>query len=183
MIFRIPFGDVDPPQSPSTKFVLGRAEEWSKRPALTDGLSGREITFGQLAAGVRHGAAGLAKRGFRKGHVLAMYAPNLPEYAVCFHAVASLGGVVTTTNPLFKIEELAHQLNDAPATYLVTVAPFLSKAREAASRSDVKEVFTFSEVEATTPVDELLANDGDRPRVASDPLRDLVVLLYSSVLS
>jgi acyl-CoA synthetase (AMP-forming)/AMP-acid ligase II len=180
MIFRSPFGDVDPPRVPLTEFVLERAGEWADRPALIDGLSGRELGFGQLATGVRHGAAGLAKRGFRKRDVFAMYAPNLPEYAICFHAVASLGGVVTTINPLYTVEELAHQLNDARAKYLVTVAPFLNKAREAASRSGVKEVFIFGEAKGATPFDELLANDGDPPRIAIDPLQDLVVLPYSS---
>jgi acyl-CoA synthetase (AMP-forming)/AMP-acid ligase II len=43
-----------------------------------------------------------------------------------------LGGVVTTVNPLYTPEELAFQLRDTGATHLVTVAPFLGKAREAA---------------------------------------------------
>jgi len=180
MIFRSPFGEVDPPRVPLTEFVLERAGEWADRPALIDGPSGREVTFGQLAAGVRHGAAGLEKRGFRKGDVFAMYAPNLPEYAICFHAVASLGGVVTTINPLYTAEELAHQLTDARPKYLVTVAPFLDKAREAAARSGVKEVFVFGEAAGATPFDELLANDGDPPRVSIDPVEDVVVLPYSS---
>ena len=34
-------------------------------------------------------AAGLAERGFGKGDVFAHYAPNLPEYAVAFHGVAT----------------------------------------------------------------------------------------------
>ena len=45
--------------------------------------------------------------------MFAHYAPNLPEYAVAFHAVATAGGVNTTANPLLTVEELAAQLSDS----------------------------------------------------------------------
>ena len=48
-----------------------------------------------------------------------MYCPNLPEYAVAVHGVGRLGGVVTTANPLYTADELAYQLNDAEATYVL----------------------------------------------------------------
>jgi len=41
------------------------------------------------------------------------------------------GGTVTTSNPLYTAEELAHQLSDSKAKYLVTVPMFLDKAEEA----------------------------------------------------
>jgi len=44
-------------------------------------------------------------RGIRKGERFAILSPNLPEYAIAFHAVASLGGVVTIVNPLYTPSE------------------------------------------------------------------------------
>ena len=41
----------------------------------------------------------MAERGFGKGDVLAVYMPNLPEYAVAFHGAASAGGMCMTVNP------------------------------------------------------------------------------------
>ncbi len=94
--------------------------------------------YAQLRELVREVAAGLAQRGFGKGDVFAHYAPNLPEYAVAFHAVATVGGVNTTANPLLTVDELAAQLNDSGARLLVTVPELLEKAtaatREPASR-------------------------------------------------
>ena len=58
-------------------------------------------------------AAGLAERGFGRGDVLALCAPNGPEYAVAFHAVAALGGVVTTINPAYTAHEIGFQLENA----------------------------------------------------------------------
>ena len=70
-----------------------------------------------------------AARGFGKGDVFAIYAPNMPEYALAFLSVAMLGGINTTINPLYTADELAKQLDDSGAIYLVTAPPFLDKAR------------------------------------------------------
>ena len=101
MTFRSPFPDVEIPDVSLTEFVFGRAAEFADKPALIDGVSGRVTTYSQLVGAVRAAAAGLARRGFGKGDVLALFSPNLPEYVVAFHAAASLGGVVTPVNPLY----------------------------------------------------------------------------------
>ena len=85
-----------------------------------DAASGHAITYGELAEGVRRLAAGLAHHGIRKGEVIGIYAPNLPEYAVVFHAVARIGAVLTTINPAYTAQEVAFQLQDAGARLLVT---------------------------------------------------------------
>ena len=63
------------------------------KPAIIDGPTGRTLTYAQLVDAVRRVAAGLAAHGFAKGDVLGIYSPNVPEYAVAFHAAASLGGI------------------------------------------------------------------------------------------
>ena len=45
---------------------------------------------------------------------------------------AVAGGAVTTINPTYGAEEVRYQLLDAGASMLVTVAPFLTTALEAA---------------------------------------------------
>jgi len=163
-----------------TDYVLRHAARLGDKPALIDGPTGRTITYGGLAESVRRAAAGLHRIGFRKGDVFAIYSPNLPEYAVIFLAVASVGGVNTTVNPLYTADELAKQLQDSRARFLVTVAPFLDKAQEAARKSGVEAVYVFGAAEGARPFAELLQGGGDPPKVALDPGKDLVVLPYSS---
>ncbi len=180
MIFRSPYPDVSIPDVPLTPYVLQRAQALADKPALIDGPTGRTLTYGQLAGSVRLAAAGLAQRGFQKGDIFAIYLPNLPEYAVAFHAVASLGGINTTVNPLYTADELAYQLNDAGARFLLTIPRFLNQALEAAGKSEVEEVFVLGEAEGATPFASLLQNDGQMPEVQINPGEDLVVLPYSS---
>ena len=125
MVIRSPFPDIEIPDMPLTEFVLARAGELGDKPALIDAPTGRRISYAQLAESVRAAAAGIAEQGFGKGEVFAHYAPNLPEYAVAFHAVATLGGVNTTANPLLTADELAAQLRDSGARLLVTVHELL----------------------------------------------------------
>jgi acyl-CoA synthetase (AMP-forming)/AMP-acid ligase II len=181
IIYRSPWPDLDIPDLTFTELVLGHAERLADKAALVDAPSGRTLSYGHLAVAVRRVAAGLAARGFGKGDVLGMYSPNLPEYAIVFHAVAILGGATTTINPLYTADELATQLNDCRARLLVTVPPFLDRARAAAQRvPSVREVFVIGEAEGATPFAELERTQGEPPAVSIEPAVDLVALPYSS---
>lgn len=180
MIFRSPYPDVAIPSIPLTRFVLEQALSRGDKPALIDGPSGRTITYAQLVAAIPRVASSLARRGLRKGDVCAIYSPNLPEYAVAFHAVALAGGVNTTVNPLYTAEELAAQLRDSGAAYLVTVPPLAARALDAARAVGLREVFVFGEAEGATPFAALLEGDGQFTGPEIDPREDLVALPYSS---
>ena len=91
-----------------------------------------------------------------------------------------MGGVNTTINPLDTADELAKQLNDSNAKYLLTVPMFLNKAKEAAAQSNIEEIFVFGEAEGATPFADLLKAGGQPPQVEINPKEDLVVLPYSS---
>ncbi len=181
MIFRSPYPAVAIPEVSLTQYLFGDLGAVANKPALIDGPSGRTLTYGQLAGAIRLAASSLAQRGFQKGDVFAIYSPNVPEYAVAFHAVATLGGINTTINPLYTPHELAHQLQDSGAKYLLTIPLFLANAQAAAAEAGgIREIFVFGEAEGATPFASLLKSDGQLPPVTINPKEDLVVLPYSS---
>lgn len=184
MIIRSPYPDVAIPVQPLTSFVLANAADQGDKPALIDGASGRRLTYAQLVADVRRLAVGLTERGFARGDVFAIYCPNLPEYAVAFLGVAALGGIITTANPLYTADELAYQLADTGALYLLTTPQLLDTAREAVARcAPVREIFVLGDAPGApgaTPFAALLTRDGPLPATPIDPWTDLVALPYSS---
>src|SRR5438132_6519511 len=180
MIFRGPYPDVTIPEVSLTDFIFSSFTEIKDKPALIDGPSGRILTYKQFGSAVRRTAAGLSQRGFKKGDVFGIFSPNCPEYAIAFHAVAMLGGVNTTLNPLYTAEEAASQLKNSGAKLLVTGPQFIEKARVAAQASMIEELFVFGEAEGVTSFDSLLESDGDVPPVAINPREDLIALPYSS---
>jgi acyl-CoA synthetase (AMP-forming)/AMP-acid ligase II len=181
MILKSPHPDIDIPDNVSLpQYIFGDLGPFANKPAIIDGLSGQSLTYGQLYQGIQSFARGLKQKGFGKGDVFAIYCPNLPEYAIVFFGVAMLGGINTTINPLYTVDELTRQLKDANAKFLLTVPLFLDNAREAALLSDIEEVFVFGEAEGATSFNSLLQTEGEFSGVKINPVEDIVVLPYSS---
>ena len=178
MLYTSPLPAVDIPVAPVTEFVLRRVDDHPEKPALIDGTTGRTYSFAELSDVIHRLAGGLVARGFAPGDTLALMAPNLPEYAIIFHAVAVAGGVVTTVNPTYGADEVAFQLRDAGASQLVTVGMFAEVAKEAITGTEISEVITIDGVAGTTALDSIFGDPIQQSPV--NPVDDVVVLPYSS---
>jgi acyl-CoA synthetase (AMP-forming)/AMP-acid ligase II len=178
-IFTSPFPDVEIPDVALTAHVFRHVTRLADHTAIVDGPTGRSYTYAELHGASHKVAGGLVATGFGKGDVLALLAPNIPEYAVLFHAVAIAGGAVTPINPTYTVEEIEYQLRDSGARYLATISLFLDKSREAATGVGIDDIYTFDPAEGAKSFFELLAADAI-PQVAVDPADDVVVLPYSS---
>lgn len=150
-------------------FLLAKIDAFGDAVAMVEGPTGRELTYSAMKAQIRAVAAGLTARGFKKGDVLAIISPNLPEYAVAFHACAIIGGIITPLNPLYQSAEIAHQLKDSCAKFLLTVSMFVEKAEGAiAAGAPVERIVVFDATDGATtaagvPITPFkdLAADGD----------------------
>ncbi|MEX1287917.1 MAG: AMP-binding protein, partial [Acidimicrobiia bacterium] len=171
-----PFPDVEIPDTPIGPYVFADTAHHADRTAIVDAATGRGYTYSELHRAIHRAAGGLTARGFGKGDVLAIMAPNVPEYAIAFHATCLVGGTVTTLNPTYGPEEVAHQLDDAGARFLVTIPDVLPTIH--AAGHDLDELFVFGEAEGATPFTALLASSpGRQAAVDAD---DVAVLPYSS---
>ena len=149
------------------------------RVVLIDGPSGRQVTAAALTDQIRSLAGGLGAFGFGAGHVVALMAPNLPEYAVVFHGVAYAGGTITTLNPTYTAPEIRHQLSDAGAELLITIPDFLPQAIAGAEGTGVRLIAVIGGAEGHPSLDDLMGE----PLAAQAPVdleRHVVVLPYSS---
>ncbi|MEA2647407.1 MAG: hypothetical protein QOE92_2490 [Chloroflexota bacterium] len=180
MIHASPYPDLDIPDSALTPFIFHHGARLDDKPAIIDVLNGRSLTYAEVLDGANRLAAGLAERGFGKGQVLAILAPNVPEYPAAFHGVALTGGAITTLNPTYTAEEIAFQLKDSGARFLVTIPDLVDKAREAADASGVVEdVLAIGGGPGVAAFDTLMS-DGPVPEIAINPAEDVVALPYSS---
>lgn len=177
IIHTSPLPDVDIPRVPISAHVLRMAAETPDAVAITDGASST-YTYAELSDAVHRMAGGLQARGFGPGSTLGIMAPNMPEYAIVFHAVAVAGGTITTINPTYGAEEVRFQLQDAGATLLLTVPMFLEVAQQAIEGTDVTELYVAGEAEGATPMAELFGDPIEQVDVDLDD--HVVVLPYSS---
>jgi acyl-CoA synthetase (AMP-forming)/AMP-acid ligase II len=163
MIFASPYPPVDVPGIPLTWYVLRHARRYGSRVAIIDVAGERQYTYAELESAVRRVSGALRVRGFRKGDVLALLAPNLPEY------------------PLDTADDLARHLNEAGARLVVTVPSEVAKTAALIGRTKVEEIIVFGDADGATPFSSLASFSGDAPpEPAVDPARDVVTILHSS---
>lgn len=155
--------------------IAGRETE----PVVIEGPTGRILTGAELRDGIERLAGGLQARGIGPGQVVAIMAPNMPEFILAFHAVAWAGGTVTTVNPSYTAEETNHQLANAGARMLITVPALLQTARTGAAGTAVTEIVTIGTAEGATSLDALMGAPL-RAQVQVDVAAHVVALPYSS---
>ncbi len=172
-IYRSPYPGAAIAPCSITELVLAGLAGREAEPALIEGLTGRVVSGAELRDRIERLAGGLAARGIGPGSVVAIMAPNMPEFAVILHAVAWAGGTVTTLNPGYTADEIRHQLGHARAGLMVTV-PALAETARAGAGATV-EVAVIGEASFEALIGPPLA-----AQVAVDPGRDVVVLPYSS---
>ncbi|RDW77504.1 hypothetical protein BP6252_05557 [Coleophoma cylindrospora] len=78
-------------------------------------------------------AAGLQKAGLKPGDRVLLFSGNNLFYPVAFMGVLMAGGIFTGANPGFVVRELAYQLKDADAKFLICADASLEIGIEAAT--------------------------------------------------
>lgn len=180
MIYESAYPNIEVPSCSVTEHVLRHADRLSEKVAFIDGPTGRTVSYGQLRDQIKALAGGLQARGVGAGTTIALMAPNIPEYAVVFHAVAWAGATVTTLNPTYGADELAFQLRDAGASWMVTIGLFAEVAADACEQVGVTQrVLMGEEREGWTSLTSLFGAPLEA-QVPVNPAGDVVVLPYSS---
>ena len=181
-----PWPDVDIPDVPLTAFLLAAAARRAEHPAVGDAATGRSLSYGEFAHQIDRAAAGFAAQGLAKGDVVAILSPNSPEWLVACHGAIAAGGVVSGLNPLWSADEIAAQIHDSGARFLVTAGALAANARAAAAKADVGtrlvllDGHSAANIDGTLGLTDLLACTDPAPDVAIDPAVDLALLPYSS---
>jgi acyl-CoA synthetase (AMP-forming)/AMP-acid ligase II len=166
MVWRSAYEPIETGDATVHGTIAATARAMGDHVGLIDGSSGAAIAYAQLAARVDRAAAGLAARGLRPGDVLALWAPNSPEWAIAALGAMAAGATVTGVTPMCAERELAGQLMDCEASILVAAPELMDVAR----RAGVRQVVPLGEIEG----------EGAAPAVALEPARAVALLPYSS---
>ncbi|PHT32733.1 4-coumarate--CoA ligase-like 4 [Capsicum baccatum] len=109
-----------------TTFISSRAH--SGKIAFIDASSGQKLSFTDVWNAVEALASCLSvNMGIRKGHVVLLLSPNSIYFPVICLAVMSLGGIITTTNPLNTSSEISKQIKDSKPVLAFTIPELLPK--------------------------------------------------------
>jgi long-chain acyl-CoA synthetase len=112
---------------------------------------GASMSYGEIGALTQRVAAGLHASGIAAGTRVGLLLPNCPYFIAFYFAALKLGCVVVNYNPLYTVDELAHQVRDSGTELMITL--------------DLKVLFG--------KVEELVVN-GALERVVACPFADLL---------
>ncbi|HMN74444.1 MAG TPA: long-chain fatty acid--CoA ligase [Burkholderiaceae bacterium] len=96
------------------------AAQTPAHPAIL--FEGRTITYADLDASASRLANALRAHGIATGDRVALFLPNVPEFAVAYYAVQKLGAITVTINAIFRSAEVEYLVNDSGAKVVFTVA-------------------------------------------------------------
>ncbi|RKD23834.1 long-chain fatty acid--CoA ligase [Ammoniphilus oxalaticus] len=108
---------LDYPKIALTEFLTQAAKQYPDHRAIQ--FLGKIITYRELLSDAQHFAGALQQKGIQKGDRVAIMLPNCPQAVISYYGILMLGAVVVQVNPLYKERELAHQLGDSGAKFIV----------------------------------------------------------------
>jgi len=101
-------------------------------------FEGATMTFGQLDQLVDKFATGLRKLGIKKGDVVLIDMPNIPQFIIAFFGILRADAIANPVIPLNKYSEIAHQANDSNAKGLVILDFLFQEYMEGKDFSQMK---------------------------------------------
>jgi len=103
-------------------------EKYQDRIALI--FYGRKIKYRELKEHVDRFATALHDLGVKKGDRVALYLPNCPQFVISYFGALRVGAVVTPISPVYVSKEVAHQLKDSGAKFIVCLDVLLENVEK-----------------------------------------------------
>ncbi len=82
----------------------------------------------------------LLKLGVKKGDVIALWLTNCPHFIISYFAVLNIGGTVTAISPLYIAREVAYQIRDSGAKYLIMNDNLFNEFKKVEDQLTLKKV-------------------------------------------
>ncbi|XP_041012318.1 4-coumarate--CoA ligase 2-like isoform X1 [Juglans microcarpa x Juglans regia] len=170
---------------PLHTYCFEHLSEFSDRPCLIVGSTGKSYTFAETHLISQKVAAGLFNLGIRKGDAIMILLQNCAEFVFSFIGASMLGAVTTTANPFYTSAEVFKQFRASRAKLIISQSHYVDKLREPAEDyPKLGEDLTVITVD--DPPEKCLhfsvlseANESEIPTVSIDP-EDPVALPFSS---
>lgn len=179
-----------------------RAQGWWRDETLSDWLgrcaaaapernaviaAERTLTYAALMAEVQSFAVGLADAGIRRGDVVVVHLPNLPEFLIAWLAISALGAIMQTVHTPYGVRELEHLIAHGGGKAAIALA----QAKDRSPAGDIVAlreripalqlvVAVGGDVPGSVNFSALLERGRGKPPAARANAGDPFLLLYTS---
>jgi long-chain acyl-CoA synthetase len=154
------------------------AKFFPEKPAII--FEGAELQYGDLNLRINRLANALKANGVARGDRVALYLPNIPQFAVCYCAVLKAGAIAVSVSSAFKGEEVKYILNDSGAKILFTTSDLLSNVLRSECPSVAQVVVCLGDPQGNPSLDDWLSNGASDASAEDMSPGDPALLLYTS---
>jgi fatty-acyl-CoA synthase len=151
-----------------------RARKTPQRTALIH--QGRTITYTELHQRTTRLAHALRDAGIRHGDRIAYLGPNCPSFLEAFFAAGTLGAIFVPLNTRLTAPEIACQLRDCGAAFLLHAPSHTALAEAAREETEIRTTITAGGPHYEQLLDAASAGPLDEP-VSLD---DICIIMYTS---
>lgn len=127
---------IDYPKVPLHALLERSVQDFPDKPAMI--FLGKKMTYRELGSLVNRFATALYNLGIRKGDVVGLHLPNMPQFVVAYYGALKIGAVVTGISPLFVERELEFQLSDSEAKAIVLLDALFPRFKKIWEKTKVK---------------------------------------------
>jgi len=171
---------IDYPEIPLFKFLSDTARKHGGSIAFTS--QKHSLTYEKLDIASSKLATALNELGVKKGDSVVLFLPNSLEFVIGYYGILKTGGVVSPANPLYKEEELKHQLNNCGASAIITDGNLYHRVKAIGKETKLKAVVLTDRVPPAEAVSlgEILARYQPSPPILNmNPKEDVAAIEYT----
>ncbi|MBI4770271.1 MAG: long-chain fatty acid--CoA ligase [Chloroflexi bacterium] len=143
-------------------------------------FEGSTLTYGALNQQASRLANALRANGVGRGDRVALYLPNIPQFAVCYLAAQKAGAIAVSINAIFKAQEVKYILNDSGATAVFTVGDLLQTLPRSECPALQHVIVCEGDPQGNPALDDWLEAGASDGKAADMRAGEPAVLLYTS---
>ena len=110
----------------------------------------RKITYKKLIKKIDETALAFMSKGIKKGDVVTICLPNIPEALYCVYALNKIGAIANMTHPLSAVEEIKDSLNTTNSKILVILDLIYPKLKGNINNLSKKNIIYVSASDSMT---------------------------------
>ncbi|MFL5802593.1 MAG: long-chain-fatty-acid--CoA ligase [Roseiflexaceae bacterium] len=148
------------------------------KPAIL--FEGAQLRYSDLNQRANRLANALKANGVRRGDRVALYLPNIPEFAVCYCAILKAAAIAVSINAIFKSEEVRYIVDDSGAKALFTTGDLLPNVPRAELPSLQHVVVCTGDAQGNPSLDDWLSKGSSEGQAIDMAPDEPALLLYTS---
>lgn len=136
---------------------------------------GKKINYMTFLKKINICAKGFHKLGIKKGDIVTILLPNIPEVLISIYALNKLGAIANMTHPLSAEEEIKETIKSTKSRYLIIYDAQYGKIKDFIEDTDIKQVIFVSPGDSLNIIKGIVYNISQLNKFEHHPKSDIYI--------